>query len=51
MGEAFDCACRSLLDIGQLDNAVKGVIAKQIIEGARATASAIKLCEHALLAS
>ena len=52
MGEAFDCACRSLLDIGQLDNAVKEVIAKRIIEGARnGERDPNKLCEHALQAS
>ena len=35
MGEAFDCACRSLHNIGQLNNAVKEVIAKRIVELAR----------------
>jgi lipopolysaccharide/colanic/teichoic acid biosynthesis glycosyltransferase len=49
MGQAFDCACRSLHDIGQLDNAVKEVIAKRIVglvrDGER---DPDKLCEHAL---
>jgi len=31
MGEAFDCACRALHDVGQPD-IVKEVIAKRIIE-------------------
>jgi lipopolysaccharide/colanic/teichoic acid biosynthesis glycosyltransferase len=46
---AFDCACRSLHDIGQLNNAVKEVIAKQIVELARdGERDPNKLCEHAL---
>jgi hypothetical protein len=51
MGEAFDCACRLLHDIGQLDNALKQVIAKRIIEVARGgERNPNKLCEHALQA-
>jgi hypothetical protein len=51
MGEAFDCACRSLHDIGQLDNAVKQAIAKRIIEMARdGERDPNTLCEHALQA-
>ena len=34
MGEAFDCACRSLRGIGQVDS-VREIIAKRIIEVAR----------------
>ncbi len=37
---AFDCACRSLHDIGQLNNAVKEVIAKKLLNWP-ATVSAI----------
>src|ERR1700692_1568995 len=45
----FDCACRSLHDIGQLNNAVKEVIAKQIVELARDGArDPNKLWEEAL---
>jgi hypothetical protein len=51
MGEAFDCACRLLHDIGELDNALKQVIAKRIIEVARGgERNPNKLCEHALQA-
>ena len=49
MGQAFDCACRSLHEIGQLDNALKEVIAKRIVELARdGERDPDKLCEHAL---
>jgi lipopolysaccharide/colanic/teichoic acid biosynthesis glycosyltransferase len=49
MGQAFDSACRSLHDIGQLDNAVKEVIAKRIVELVRdGERDPDKLCEHAL---
>jgi len=49
MGQAFDCACRSLHNIGQLNNAVKEVIAKRIVELARdGERDPDKLCEHAL---
>jgi hypothetical protein len=49
MGQAFDCACRSLHDIGQLDNTVKEVIAKRIVELARdGERDPNKLCEHSL---
>jgi hypothetical protein len=50
MGQAFDCACRSLHDIGQLDNTVREVIAKRIVELARdGERDPNKLCEHSLL--
>ena len=46
---AFDCACRSLHDIGQLDTTVKEFIAKRIVELARdSERDPNKLCEHAL---
>ena len=49
MGQAFDCACRSLHDIGQLDTTVKEFIAKRIVELARdSERDPNKLCEHAL---
>ena len=49
MGQAFDCACRSLHNIGQLNNAVKEVIAKRIVELARdGERDPNKLCEHSL---
>src|SRR6202048_5393474 len=49
MGQAFGCACRSLHEIGQLDNALKEVIAKRIVELARdGERDPDKLCEHTL---
>jgi hypothetical protein len=46
---AFDCACRSLHEIGQLDNALKEVIAKRIVELARdGERDPDNLCEQAL---
>ena len=50
--ESFDCACRSLLDIGPLDKCRKEVIARRIIEAAcNGERDPKKLCEHAREAS
>jgi hypothetical protein len=48
MGEAYDCACRSLHDPGQ-PAIVREVIAKRIIEAARmGERNRDRLCEQAL---
>jgi hypothetical protein len=48
MGEAFDCACRSLRGIGQVGS-VREIIAKRIIEVARAgERHPDRLCDYAL---
>jgi hypothetical protein len=48
MGEAFDCACRSLRGIGQVGS-VREIIAKRIIEVAReGERDPDRLCDYAL---